>query len=1636
MFNGLMTKQQHNINCINQILGLNIPQITTAVRKAIRKHNIFDGDRPTTADLLYIAFECLTSYLENLDLQRIRANEQSLLEEINQIGQILQIVNVGNQLQYVDYRFRISSAISSKVSDNMVSLTLAGVYLEAEKAFKNKDKHLYAKRLDVITSVTQVTHKTPDNALTSNQLKFWFQNVIPLIFEENKETQKSAVRAVEAVLPFIRLSSHQDHPDWDALEKCIITEYSDAVIALRDKGDSLWYKMWSILVKLLNKKLLKGAAIINKFLAICENGFKSPNYTTRGETFLCWKVLLEIYSQDAKYLSPKRIKLLLIPFKPIAKTPHIALNKFTVWWSLICKVGNQIDQYYDTILAPFLWFCFGLTDKPILTRSDDSANRQEIYPELTTRSTSALVNLLGPVFDATSSLCKSAPIERIRAPLVLPKLLEKVGRFLINACGEATFLLKEIELVDAIPICENLWSNMMNRMKDNTDPTLSELILQNLTILMIASQNDEPAIKLVTQAASTVLSSTHLFPLNTSNEIALGILTRATNILTNDSIQFNEITLKNIIDNLFALSTESKPLLLQLQQILTLLQSPKFGVRVGAFLWRKVAIHILDNVTADVDTHKELIYTFIEWATTNANVDQLTIFLETWKNLARLLLKNEEDAIFWQRMNVILWARKNVNDKIIFEFIASVCQLIKPADPFPAKFKFLIETIIKSVPSSLATELLPIIDAIYKLSEQITGEHSNATYHSLNELVTLSAAKFDVTSRSQFDVFSKFQKNFEKFCKSNNLTAKPSKSKGEEFVFIPSKWQFRPDNLTEHQKEKLKEKRVDIPALYNDMSQSQDSQSISLKPWTPSKKQLQFNADKPLIQVVESEVANTSETTAKHTNGALDDTAPVPQQSKSQTDTMASTSLDGNTSNPINPDQQTPSKQNDDERKRRRVQNELNKLSMAIANADQFTNQARTRRMSVNLTKSEQRVRKRALTVTDKTEPAKRTRRITSTSTESENDSSEVIEASQTTPTTRRNRQKRVSLSKTQLPPDWKSDQSVPDTEKPLKKNETSDSNQKENVLPNVSVDSRSIGEETIKETEDVEIKQTKMDIKLEDKENPSCETQESNTLENVQVETVNSSTGDDKSNAEMLVEKSDEAAIPHENLQQSPTENAQLEVTAPVPDVVPTSPVIKHSGDDHSIESRMSGIITSPSSSKDCSKTTELLNSTVNISPIPHAKTVRLTDETTESKSHQEASSTEVECSNENIDKDQIKRTDLDNLIKTPMDSPMLQKTYNLPGNSTPQSHKETKRKFPQGRGAQFLQMMNIRKIEEAALQKAKTAVSVSEPTTTPVQSSTPNTNLSLPSYEEILASNKDLFRFTKVLPSPQASPSSSIMKRNVEVMAVEDTESPSQKRKRVSFHDPPVSATKEFLRFAEEVNTNRLRINRNSSSPLNARNILTRNSRADSLSEINKLAPHVDDATTTKTETTAKSLKFSSDEDEEVNALPLLTFSNKADVLQHVFDEYPLEDVLGKYFDSGLTLNDASSKIFANRLTDVMKSDESKRKLVLEDLSEQFPKEFLDVALEENQISTVIERLPATNMLNYVTDQAKTDNALKQQLMDKFAALLTDLSPAQGELNDDMYQLLLKIISRKMSDTQLLDVVAVLFEKRRTNS
>lgn len=75
--------------------------------------------------------------------------------------------------------------------------------------------------------------------------------------------------------------------------------------------------------------------------------------------------------------------------------------------------------------------------------------------------------------------------------------------------------------------------------------------------------------------------------------------------------------------------------------------------------------------------------------------------------------------------------------------------------------------------------------------------------------------------------------NLQKVCEVNEVPQKQPKDPNGIMVVIPRVWKLKPDKLTEHQIEKMKERRRDIPALYNDCSSS--SMDSVIQPWTPNR---------------------------------------------------------------------------------------------------------------------------------------------------------------------------------------------------------------------------------------------------------------------------------------------------------------------------------------------------------------------------------------------------------------------------------------------------------------------------------------------------------------------------------------------------------------------------------------------------------------------------------------------------------------------------------------------------------------------------------------------------------------------------------------------------------------------------------
>lgn len=123
-----------------------------------------------------------------------------------------------------------------------------------------------------------------------------------------------------------------------------------------------------------------------------------------------------------------------------------------------------------------------------------------------------------------------------------------------------------------------------------------------------------------------MLSSKNVIPIGISDDILFGIVKRISIFLTNDAIRINDDALVKIVENVFTLPTEPERLQLLSQQILGLLQSQKLSsnLRVGNIIWLRVANCIVDNLTANIDTFKEVIYGYVEWLVKNSIIDQVS----------------------------------------------------------------------------------------------------------------------------------------------------------------------------------------------------------------------------------------------------------------------------------------------------------------------------------------------------------------------------------------------------------------------------------------------------------------------------------------------------------------------------------------------------------------------------------------------------------------------------------------------------------------------------------------------------------------------------------------------------------------------------------------------------------------------------------------------------------------------------------------------------------------------------------------------------------------------------------------------------------------------------------------------------
>lgn len=264
---------------------------------------------------------------------------------------------------------------------------------------------------------------------------------------------------------------------------------------LRDRANANWHTVWSLLVRIIHKDILRSATLINRYLSIVEQGFRNPSLNIRAEAFLCWRVLVELFAEHNELQAPKRIKLVCIPLKSSqSKTFEIAVNKFGVWWLLMCELNERLITYTSTIVEPFLVFCFGpLNVQPLIGGGAEASSTigsavaaaapGKMFPDLTPLCIGALISLLGyEPNGAAVALMERVGLRRMR-PAV--SMFEQVGQKLVNSAGEATLLIAKLPPTDdRRGLAVGLWELVAKNVERVASCELWELMVDNLRALV------------------------------------------------------------------------------------------------------------------------------------------------------------------------------------------------------------------------------------------------------------------------------------------------------------------------------------------------------------------------------------------------------------------------------------------------------------------------------------------------------------------------------------------------------------------------------------------------------------------------------------------------------------------------------------------------------------------------------------------------------------------------------------------------------------------------------------------------------------------------------------------------------------------------------------------------------------------------------------------------------------------------------------------------------------------------------------------------------------------------------------------------------------------------------------------------
>ena len=127
------------------------------------------------------------------------------------------------------------------------------------------------------------------------------------------------------------------------------------------------------------------------------------------------------------------------------------------------------------------------------------------------------------------------------------------------------------------------------------------------------------------------------------------------------------------------------------------------------------------------------------------------------------------------------------------------------------------------------------------IKEAISGSCQDSLVpNSLNKILE----EKDVTVENEEMVLKEFSKELQSNVENSYEKKVSIDTDSQDYIFIKTDLMFDANSLTEHQKESLKQRKEDIAALYNDLSQSSSQDTQNLQEWVDKKSKNLEEAEK------------------------------------------------------------------------------------------------------------------------------------------------------------------------------------------------------------------------------------------------------------------------------------------------------------------------------------------------------------------------------------------------------------------------------------------------------------------------------------------------------------------------------------------------------------------------------------------------------------------------------------------------------------------------------------------------------------------------------------------------------------------------------------------------------------------------